>query len=108
MRITIVKSGIQIDKILKKGAKVHSNTFVLFYIMGSESGGVEFAAIAGKKVFKHAVDRNFARRRIRELIRATCKDSASPIQIALMAKKPITTAKYADLLTELEEMFSRV
>lgn len=98
----VVKASADIDKILKKGTKVYSNAFVLFYLPIPREG-LEFAAIAGKKVFKRAVDRNHAKRRIRELIRATCSH-LSGVQIALMARKPIGTAKYADLRGELEEI----
>ncbi len=119
--IRIVKSSAHIDRILKKGVKVYGNAFVLFYLP-APIDGIEFAAIAGKRVFKRAVDRNFAKRRIRELMGATYRDlngslrklgsaSKAPedlgVQIILMAKKPIQTSKYCDLLAEVKNIISR-
>jgi ribonuclease P protein component len=109
MRIRIIKSSLQISRILKKGAKVHSRSFALFYIMNTEiHRDLEFAAIAGKSVFKRAVDRNFARRRIREFVRTTCKDKFPGMQFVVMAKRNISIIKYADLVAEFENMLSHV
>ncbi|MDF3047914.1 MAG: Ribonuclease [Candidatus Midichloriaceae bacterium] len=73
MRIKIIKSSDKINEILKKGTKINSGSFVLFYLpLPAEEGALQFAAIAGKRTFKRAVDRNFVKRRIRHLVRYFC------------------------------------
>jgi ribonuclease P protein component len=108
MRIKIIKSSDKINEILKKGTKINSGSFVLFYLpLPAEEGALQFAAIAGKRTFKRAVDRNFVKRRIRHLVRESLNSKDLKInnysmQILVLAKHRFAALKFSSLVEEFE------
>ncbi|MCE2991850.1 MAG: ribonuclease P protein component [Candidatus Jidaibacter sp.] len=108
MRIEIIKSSDKINEILKKGTKINSRSFVLFYLP-AEAEVLQFAAIAGKKTFKRAVDRNFVKRRIRHLVRDLMGGRTSEIKhcnlrILVLAKHTFATLKFSRLVEEFKNV----
>lgn len=99
MKLKIIKSNTQINNLFQKGTKVGSPIFVFFYLPASQEDQ-GFAVIAPKKVFKLAVDRNFVKRRLRELCRKHVKPG---VQLVVLARSGCKTVVFKDL----EEQFSK-
>lgn len=104
MALKIIKSASQINNIFQKGTKIPSHSFVLFYLRSTEETA-GFAAIAPKKTFKHAVDRNFVKRRLRELCR---KHISTHLQIAVLARASFKEAVFAELEQEFIAKIDRL
>lgn len=72
-RLTVLQTFRQFQKVLKQGYKTVTPAFVLYKVLEAPSEGeVTFGIIASKKV-GGAVDRNFCKRRLREVVRDAYK-----------------------------------
>ena len=73
-----------------------------------ESPGVESAAgvVVSKKTFRHAVDRNRAKRLTREAFRLLAKDGAMPEETewVFIARRQIAGKKVADVMAEMKRI----
>ena len=94
MKPTVIKESSKISYIFKNGVKYESKYFMLFFMQADQC---EFAAIAPKKTFRKAVDRNFVKRRIRALARNSINKPGSYI---IMARKRFYTANFKVLENE--------
>lgn len=94
--------GTEIKRVLHEGQPVDGRRVILFLAPGS--GG--FALVAGKKV-GGAVQRNRARRILREAIRAVAPRGVEGHDIVLVARGAIRDARTQDLITEMTELLER-
>lgn len=105
MRIKPLKSRIGIDNLFKKGTKIASKHFVLFFISAAEDDCTYLMVSAPKKVFPRAVDRNRVKRRMREMALTAKLRSGT---YAIIARNAVISAKFEDLCAELSALVEKV
>ena len=65
------------------------------------------AAIAGKKTFRRSVDRNRARRRLREAYRLNRELISGSVDIILVARGYLLKSRFQDIEKELLDLASK-
>lgn len=63
---------------------------------------IAFAVVAGKKTFPKSVSRNFAKRRLRHLLRQASHIHLKGVDIILISRAAITNAKFSEAKARLE------
>ena len=81
------------------GQKQVSKNFVLFYLPHAE---FRYAVVASKKTIGNAVQRNRAKRLLRELLRAAAPKKPTG-KLIIVARAGVLKNKFAELLGELEK-----
>ncbi len=102
--MTSIKSSKHIREVLNSGKTLNKANFVLIY---KENGLTfpRFAFIASKKFSKRAVDRNRAKRLLKESVRKRLdKLSKFHYDFIFIAKKNILGKKLEDVLKEIDEV----
>lgn len=104
MPVLTIKSSIEINEILKQGRKIHSTSYMIFYLTNNTTATATttLAVLAGKKLFKRAVDRNFAKRRLRALARQARIQDCPGLRVVIMAKKSLESDIYSEILNDLK------
>lgn len=91
--------------VFKNGDQKRGSFFAIKFSRNSRQKNPRVAVIISKKVFKHAVDRNRARRRVYEIVRRTIKTFAKPgenFDIAISLYRPeINEISSEDLANQL-------
>jgi ribonuclease P protein component len=82
------------------GQKQVSKNFVLFYLPHAE---FRYAVVASKKTIGNAVQRNRAKRLLRELLRAAVAPKKPTGNLIIVARAGVLKNKFADLQAELEK-----
>ena len=105
MKLLKLKSQQAFSEVFAKGAKRVHTCFVLYRLDVAGADSVHIGVIASKKQFKRAVDRNFAKRRLRALARDYCLQSglASGVHIIMVARSRILHADFHSLQRDLKK-----
>ncbi len=90
---------------LAEGKSVFGTLISLRYISAPK---LKFAVAASKKIFKTAVERNRARRKVYGAIDMTQLRAAKPAFVMLMPKKECLEASASQLKSELSALLARV
>lgn len=90
-----------IAEVVHKGKSTHTSLFTLKTLPSLEKGPL-FAFVASKKVFKQAVMRNKAKRRIKAVI-SGFKDRLVPFSGVFLLKKDIITCDFNDIIKTANE-----
>ncbi len=99
-----LRKGTEFDTAYSKGTVVGSPLFAVRFIPNN-LGHTRWGFAVGKRIAKHAVDRNRAKRRIRELARVL---PISPgYDLILVARAPSLAAKPAELSQALGRLLVR-
>lgn len=99
-----LKTGSQFERVRREGRSWGGRLLVLN--AAPNGGGIRCGFIAGKKV-GGAVQRNRARRLMREAIREQLPRIKQGYDLVLIARAPIVEAKAAEAGSELETLLSR-
>ncbi len=93
----------EVEEVMSKGRSVFGD-FFLVKILQNNTPGVKISAIAPKKAFQTAVERNKVRRRIYSAIlhKNFTKNS---FLIAIVANRKALTVNIKDLSSEIEQIF---
>jgi len=70
--------------------------------------GPRVAFITSTKVMKKAVDRNRAKRRMREVIRALWTDIPKNVQLLFVLRPEVKDAAYLDLVAEVKHLLEKI
>ena len=97
-----LKKQKEFERVFKEG-KSYGGTTVAFYFAESELDFPRAGFIASKKISKRAVDRNRAKRLMREVFRLN-KHKLKPVDIIFIARKGIIGKKFR----EVEEDFLKL
>ncbi len=101
--MTVISSSKDIKKILSTGKKLIFKDFIIIF-QKNNFGYPRFAFIVSKKVSKRAVDRNRAKRLLREIVRKYYRYiSDKGFDIIFIARKSIIDKKLQDLESEFQE-----
>ncbi len=95
---------------LKLASKGHSvfGPFSTLRVRQTPGHMSKVAFITSTKVFKKAVDRNRAKRRMREVIRLNWSDIPAEMHLLFVLKPESRDAKWEDLTTEVKRMLTRI
>ncbi|MCS7010992.1 MAG: ribonuclease P protein component [Anaerolineales bacterium] len=87
-------------KRVRRYGKSYAHPLVVLYALRSDQSGVRVAVTAGTKLGK-AVQRNRARRLLREAMRHLLPKTAPGYDLILIARKPLVEARFQDALQAL-------
>jgi len=91
---------------VRRFGKSYAHPFIVLIALPNEMDNSRFAAAAGRSIGK-AVQRNRAKRILREILRPLIPSIASGWDIVLLARKPMITAAYPEIEAGLNTLLSR-
>lgn len=91
----------EFNRFFSVGTRFHSPSFMLIY---SPDTVFHASAVASKKIWKTAVERNKFRRRVYDVLRKYEAENSTQGAYIFIAKKPAEHATYADLKNEMSEL----
>ena len=100
-----IKKNEEISDIISKKKNYNSRYFYAYWLENNSSTRV--AVVASKKIFPKAIDRNHAKRILREAFRPCLKENL-PIDIIFISKKDLLTADFATLSMHMQEMITKL
>lgn len=105
----------QVEYVLSHGKRISSRYFLATFCFACGPASDEknltmsrWAAIISKKVAPTAVQRNSARRRMYNAIRANLTSLSRPACVAVVAKKESTQAQYSELVADMKSLLASV
>ena len=108
VRFGQVMKSVDIQRVFKRGRRIHSASFSLIFLRNSENPGPRLAFVVSRSVSKHAVVRNTLRRRAREWIRKFALTSLPPLDIVILFSKAAPKISRKNLYEELEHTLSQI
>ena len=107
MKASKITKGLEYKLIATSGKKINSNNFGLQFI-DTEKTSIRVGIIASKKL-GNAVQRNYAKRRIRALFnKVLLKTDINKKDYVIVGKKGILFEKFDSLYEELNLMFKKI
>ena len=98
-------SSTDFERVRRLG-KSYAHPFIVLIALPNEVDNSRFAVAAGRSIGK-AVQRNRAKRILRETLHLLIPSIASGWDIVLLARKPITTAAYPEIEAAIKTLLSR-
>lgn len=99
-----IKRSKNFNKIFAQGTKINSAHFSLIYLHGDDK---KFGFAVSQKL-KGAVNRNKARRRLKELVRINQHKIPDNLNIIFIAKPGTERVKFDILMNELHQVLSQL
>ena len=107
MQASKITKGLEYKLIASSGKKINSNNFGLQFI-DTETNSIRFGIIASKKL-GNAVQRNYAKRRIRALFnKVLLKTDINKKDYVIVGKKGILFEKFDSLYEELNLILKNI
>jgi ribonuclease P protein component len=108
MALKVLRKNWQFRLVYRQGKKVVCKYSVVFiHQTGQDNGDPAFGFVASKRV-GNAVQRNKAKRLLREVARQISKDLTQPdFWIVLVAKSTILNSKYSEIISDLQNNLIR-
>jgi ribonuclease P protein component len=94
-------------KRVRRSGKSYAHPLVVLVVLSSPDDPIQVGIIAGRSVGK-AVQRNHAKRMLREALRTLLPQLESGWKIILIARRPILNAELAELQDTLNQLFKKV
>ena len=91
--------------LLLRGKSVQSPLYKVIFT--PHSGDFCFTAVVSKKTVRHAVDRNYEKRRVRGILREFEKTLISGALCAVFVKSGARTQSYQALRSDLADLFEK-
>lgn len=94
--------------LLANGINIRGNILSIKIVDNSRRKYSRVAIIISKKVLKHAMDRNRARRRLYEIVRPMINDFNRTVDLAVIIYKPnVITAPHDELVAEVNKCLQK-
>ncbi|NOU36578.1 MAG: ribonuclease P protein component [Kiritimatiellaceae bacterium] len=74
--------------------------YMVFWLRTGQNAALRLGVVTSKKVSNRAVDRNLARRRLREIFRQHRTELSGPFDLVIIARQNLLAASYADVERE--------
>jgi ribonuclease P protein component len=78
----------------------YAGRYMVFWIRAAEDASLRLGVITSKKVSNRAVDRNLARRRIREIFRNHRAELSGAIDLVVVGRRNLLSASHAEVERE--------
>ncbi|MDD4623611.1 MAG: ribonuclease P protein component [Kiritimatiellae bacterium] len=106
-----VAGGCRLESVKYKGVfaagkKVYVRTVMIWFARG-EDAGRKAGVVVSKRVFRRAVDRNRAKRLMREAFRLKRHMLGCDVDLIMVARKGIAGRSCAEVALDLETVFRR-
>ena len=88
------------QKVFANKTNVVGRLMVIWMLPHHQSSGIRLGVVASKRTFRRAVDRNRAKRLLRESFRLNQTQIRSDVDLVIIARRPILRAKCADVERE--------
>lgn len=105
-RLNRVRKRVEFLAIQSEGARVNGDCLV-FIVQPRSDGPLRLGITASRKI-GGAVQRNRARRLIREAFRAVFAELPAALDIVVIVRRPIAERKLADILAEWQRALPRI
>lgn len=98
-----------VAEVMLEGKAVQSSSFLLKMVNNGSTKGLFAGFIASKKIFKSAVERNKAKRRMRAVLQQLIKKQTAKesYKIAFLMRKEVLTKEYKQLVEEVERILQK-
>jgi len=73
---------------------------MVFWLRTGQDAALRLGVVTSKKVSNRAVDRNLARRRLREIFRQHRAELSGPVDLVIIARHNLLAASYDDVERE--------
>ena len=93
-------------KRVRRFGKSYAHPFVVLIKHPNQIGRSRFSVVAGRSI-GNAVERNRAKRRLREILRLRITTILDGWDIIILARRAIQDATYAELQTALDDLLKR-
>ncbi len=74
--------------------------YMVFWLREGADAALRLGVVTSKKVSNRAVDRNLARRYLREIFRQHREELSGPVDLVIIARRNLLDAPYADVEQE--------
>lgn len=101
-KINTIKKNCEFQQIFEKGHSINGR-YLVVYFLHNQFETHRFGFCVGKKLGS-AVMRNRMKRLLREAVRVVYRPQNSGWDIVLVARKPILTARYQDIIKDYEHI----
>ncbi len=101
-----LKKKKEFETVFKSGRSVKGQDFFLKYL-GNGTDKIKVGFVVSKKVSKKAVERNRAKRRLREVFRIMDGEIKSGLSIVIVAYPSLKTRKFGELKQEIENVLRK-
>jgi ribonuclease P protein component len=88
------------QKVFANKTNVVGRLMVVWLLPRPQDSGIRLGVVASKRTFRRAVDRNRAKRLLREAFRLNQTKISSDADLVIIARRPILRAKCADVERE--------
>ncbi len=96
----------KVKDVLKKGERVQSDLFGVFYLKRSDEETPKFAFVISTKISKLAVHRNRVRRAMGESVRRNVTKLPKGVDFVFLAKRDIVKRTTVEIMKEVENFIS--
>jgi ribonuclease P protein component len=93
-------------KRVRRSGKSYAHPFIVLVVLSAEGERTRIGVTAGRSVGS-AVQRNRAKRLLREAIRPLLPQIQQGLKVILIARKPILKAELPEIRTSLQELLAR-
>jgi len=87
-----------------KGGRIAKGKYVFLKYLGNGTEKTKIGFVVSKKISKLAVERNKAKRRIREIVRLRRKEIKEGLSIIVIALPPINDAPFKEIKKDMENL----
>lgn len=94
-----------LEEVKKEGSLYQADSFGILVRKRTEDEPSRFAFIVSTKISKAAVDRNKAKRRLREAVKQSIDKIVNGYDVLFLAKKKTLERKSEDIASEVEKIF---
>ncbi len=78
--------------------------YMVLWLRAGADAALRLGVVTSKKVSNRAVDRNLARRRLREIFRQHRAELSGPFDLVIIARRNLLSASYAEVEHEFQRL----